>query len=95
MGSPGYTIFCSSGHIVRMIPHHYIDNTKVGKCEYCGSERMAVVLEWGDLEYDNPPTVPHQPLRDEWCEVSNDNIIGKVRVPIYDVSGIERWSSDL
>lgn len=87
MGAPGYTTFCSNGHIVLDIAHHEVCMDEPTECDWCGSKELRTEIEWGDDDYQQEPfLVPYDPVDGEWRDVHNDRIRGQVRVDIYDVS---------
>ena len=85
MGAPGYTTFCSKGHIVLAIAHHHVCMESPTQCDHCGSKELRTETEWGDDDY-GPFLVPYEPVDSKWHDVDNDRIQGRVRVDIYDVS---------
>jgi len=93
MGSPGYTVFCKNGHIVKQVPHHYIDNAKIQECHYCGSNFFHTEIEWGDLDY-GVSSIPQEPIKEEWLKVDTNCIRGEIKVSIYDVSSIKVWKEN-
>jgi len=84
---------------VKDVMHNEIDATKVTRCPYCGSQEFATQIEWGDEGYKaifpeyEGWTVPVEPSKYEWVDVNNDNIKGKIKVPVFDVSSIseDEW----
>ncbi len=92
MGAPGYTEFCRNGHIVKDVPHHYIDYREIGECPYCGSIVFTTVFEWLDKDYwGDKVLVPVEPLYYKWYEVNNDWFRGERKVAAYDMSMITDW----
>ena len=76
MSSPGYAVFCATGHLVKLVGHSEIDYTEVNMCPYCKSKEFYTQLEWGDDDYEQ--FVPSQ-------------IIGrKNKVVIYDINKLKK-----
>ncbi len=95
MGSPGYTVFCKEGHIVKQVPHHYIDESKREECQYCGSKLFFTELEWGDPEY-GPFFINSLDCREEWIDVDNHCVRGKIKVLAYNTDFVPKdyWKPD-
>ena len=52
MGAPGYAVFCATGHLVKWVVCHEIDDKEVKICPYCKSQRFYTQWNWGDDEYE-------------------------------------------
>lgn len=84
MGAPGWTSFCSNGHIVEVCPHHCIIDNEIEECPVCGSKEVAADIEWPDLEYEHE--VPAEPIKTEERFLENKCECGKtVKIKIGDV----------
>jgi len=100
MGAPGYTVFCRNGHIVKHVEHHYIDDTTIEKCKYCGSKEFYTEIEWGDPDYGNS-IIPTDPLHNDISFIEDPTpmglgvelIEGSIRVKVYDVSKVTDWKN--
>jgi hypothetical protein len=90
MGAPGYVAFCGNGHMVKAVPHHCIDDTEITECTFCDAKEFVILTEWPDEDYypDGKTIVPEEPIRQEWIEVNNNHIKGKVNVDVFDVSKV-------
>jgi hypothetical protein len=90
MGAPGYVAFCDNGHMVKAVGHHEINDTEVDECDICHSKRFVTLTEWPDEDYypDGNTIVPVEPIRQEWIEVDNAHIKGKVNIDVFDVSKV-------
>ena len=94
MGAPGFTEFCRNGHIIKSIPHHYIDISEdTTKCPFCDANEFAIVIEWLDEDHwGSEISVPKNPIGYEWVNVNNERFVGKQKIDIYDVSRLTRWN---
>lgn len=91
MGALGFTEFCKNGHIVKEVPHHYIDISEdIIECPYCKTNEFTTVCEWPDPDY-GADIIPIEPVKYEWIEFDNDWFKGKQKIAIYDVSKITDW----
>jgi len=90
MSSPGYTVFCSGGHVVKDVLHGYIDESILLACPYCGSKKFHSEIEWRDLDYGEP-LIPVNHIDEVWVKVDNDYFKGELKVKVFDVSRVKEW----
>ncbi len=81
MSAPCYAIFCSKGHLTRVVKHREIENVVTTKCKFCGSSMLTTQVGFGDESYEQ--VVPRQNIGYEYID-------GR-RVYIFDVSGVTDW----
>jgi hypothetical protein len=93
MGAPGYVQFCKSGHIVKQVAHHFIDDNDVIECPWCHSNVFHFAFEFGDPSYyeDINYPIPQKPITYEWHKIENENFRGEMRIAVYDVSKVTKW----
>lgn len=88
MGAPGWTSFCTNGHIVEVCPHHGMIFDPKTVCAFCGAKIVCTETEWGDEDYGH--AVPYKPIGEDTAEITTVSKYGRkteiVKIPVYDVS---------
>jgi hypothetical protein len=90
MSSQPHVSFCINGHLVDNVPEGCISFDDSEECPYCHEYFFHTVFNWHDREPETS-LIPFEPIKREWVEIWNDEIRGKVRVPVFNVSKIKTW----